>query len=175
MPPKSALNSNKNKKSASEPCVSHRTDAGSASTLDPEAKDRFELELCWCIQQMEASLAGGKLQEKQVQELSKQLHSLKSNTAPLVKKRQIMRNTLGDYREKMAEDERKFSKTVSAVKFTDSTSLEKKSIFIKKAAGYSTQNSNRQTDDHRTENTLQSTEQTVCNSNKTESPFKFNF
>ncbi|KAG5344062.1 U488 protein, partial [Acromyrmex charruanus] len=122
---------------------------------------------------MEASLVGGKLQKKQVQELSKQLHSLKSNTAPLVKKRQIMRNTLGDYREKMAEDERKFSKTVSVVKFTGSTSLEKKSIFVKKAAGCSTQNSNRQTDDRRTQNTLQSTEQAVCN--KTESPFKFNF
>jgi len=167
-------NSKRNKKSVSESCVP-RTDASNASVLDPEAKDRFELELCWCIQQMEASLAGGKLQEKQVQELSKQLHSLKSNTAPLVKKRQIMRNTLGDYREKMAEDERKFSKTVSVVKFTGSTSLEKKSIFIKKAAGCSTQNSNRQTDDHRTQNTLQSTE-AVCNSNKTESsPFKFNF
>ncbi|KAG5336114.1 U488 protein, partial [Acromyrmex heyeri] len=166
---------NKNKKSVSELCVSPRTDASNANALDPEAKDRFELELCWCIQQMEASLVGGKLQEKQVQELSKQLHSLKSNTAPLVKKRQIMRNTLGDYREKMAEDERKFSKTVSVVKFTGSTSLEKKSIFVKKAAGCSTQNSNRQTDDHRTQNTLQSTEQAVCNSNKTESPFKFNF
>ncbi|KYN31048.1 hypothetical protein ALC56_14860 [Trachymyrmex septentrionalis] len=124
---------------------------------------------------MEASLAGGKLQEKQVQELSKHIHLLKSNTAPLVKKRQVMRNTLGDYREKMAEDERKFSKTVSVVKFTDSASLEKKSIFIKKAAGYRTQNSNRQTDDHKTQNTLQSTEQAVCNSNKTESSFKFNF
>ncbi|KYQ49081.1 hypothetical protein ALC60_11867, partial [Trachymyrmex zeteki] len=165
---------NKNKKSVST-CVSPRTDASNASTLNPEVEDRFELELCWCIQQMEASLAGGKLQEKQVQELSKQLHSLKSNTAPLVKKRQIMRNTLGDYREKMAEDERKFSKTVSTVKFTGSTSLEKKSIFIKKATGYSTQNSNRQTDDHGTQNILQSTEQAVCNSNKTESPFKFNF
>ncbi|XP_012060450.1 PREDICTED: UPF0488 protein CG14286 [Atta cephalotes] len=176
MPPKSALNSKRNKKSVSESCVFPRTDASNASVLDPEAKDLFELELCWCIQQMEASLAGGKLQEKQVQELSKQLHSLKSNTAPLVKKRQIMRNTLGDYREKMAEDERKFSKAVSVVKFIGSTSLEKKSVFIKKAAGCSTQNSNRQTDDRRTQNTLQSTEQAVCNSNKTESsPFKFNF
>ncbi|XP_018399427.1 PREDICTED: UPF0488 protein CG14286 [Cyphomyrmex costatus] len=179
MPPKSALNSkrNKNKKSVSEPCLPPKKDASNASNLDPEAEDRFELELYWCIQQMEASLAVGKLQEKQVQELSKQLHSLKSNTAPLVKKRQIMRNTFGDYREKMAEDERKFSKTVSTVKFTGSTSAEKKSIFIKKATGFRIQNSNKQTDDHRTQNTLQNTERAICNiySNRIETPFKFNF
>lgn len=149
--------------------------SSSTSGLDSEAEDRFELELCWCIQQLEMSLSTGKLQEKQMLELSKQLNSLKSNTASLIKKRQIMRNTLGDYREKMAEDERKFSKTVSAVKFTSSASADKKSVFIKKATGRSTQDFDGQTDNHRTQNILQSTKEVDRDSNKTETPFQFNF
>lgn len=86
-----------------------------------------------------------------------------------------MRHTLGDYREKMAEDERKLSKTVSAVKFTRSASADKKSVFIKKATGCGTQDFNRQRDDRRTQNTLQSTEQAVSDSDRTETPFRFNF
>lgn len=86
-----------------------------------------------------------------------------------------MRKTLGDYREKMVEDEQKFNKTASAVKFTNSTSANKKSIFIKKAAGRGTQDFNRQMDDHRTQNMLQSTEQAVSDSNRTDTPFRFNF
>lgn len=167
---------NGNKKSMSERVLPKVTiDTSSASGLAPEVEDRFELELCWCIQQLEASLATGKLQEKQAQELGKQIHSLKSNTASLIKKRQIMRKTLGDYREKMVEDEQKFNKTASAVKFTNSTSANKKSIFIKKAAGRGTQDFNRQMDDHRTQNMLQSTEQAVSDSNRTDTPFRFNF
>lgn len=178
MPPKSATNSKRNSrstKSVSEPRVPPRTVDGTNDALDPEAQDRFELELCWCIQQLETSLAAGKLQEKQMQEVGKQLHSLKSHTAPLIKKRQIMRSTLGDYRVRMAEDERKFSKAVSAVKFASSASADRKSMFIKKAAGCSTQNSNRQTDGHGTQNTSQSTNQTVSGSSKAETPFQFNF
>lgn len=48
-----------------------------------------------------------------------------------------MRNTLGDYRKKMAEDERKFKKLGSTVKFADPAIARKtikKSMFIKKAA-----------------------------------------
>lgn len=85
-----------------------------------------------------------------------------------------MRNTLGDYREKMAEDERKFSKTVSAVKFT-SALADRKSIFVKKAAGRGIQDSNRQMNNRRMENILQNTEQAVSDSDRTDPPFRFNF
>ncbi|XP_011876942.1 PREDICTED: UPF0488 protein CG14286 [Vollenhovia emeryi] len=175
MPPKPAMNSKRNSgsnKSTSEPNVPPRAvDAGNASGLDPEAEDRFELELCWCIQQLEASLAAGKLQMKQAQELSRQLNSLKSNTASLIRKRQIMRNTLGDYREKMVEDERKFGKTVSAVKFTSSASADRKSIFVKKATGRGIQDS--KMDDKRTQNVLQSAKQ--ADGDRPHTPFRFNF
>ncbi|XP_012529792.1 UPF0488 protein CG14286 [Monomorium pharaonis] len=175
MPPKPVMNSKRNSKTKKdvELCDPPKVvNTKSASGLSPEAEDRFELELCWCIQQLEASLGTGKLQEKQVQELSKQLQSLKSNTASLIRKRQIMRNTFGDYREKMAEDERKFSKTMSTVKFTSSTSADKKSIFIKKATAHM-QNLNKQTDG--LQSISQSAKQIVSDSNGTETPFQFNF
>ncbi|EFN62368.1 UPF0488 protein CG14286 [Camponotus floridanus] len=175
MPLKSSTNnkrSSKNKKSATQTCIlPEAVDANSASGLNLEMEDKFELELCWCIQQLEASLASGKLHNKQAQDLSKQLHSLKSNTAPLVKKRQIMRNALGNYREKMAEDERKLSRTVSAVKFTSSASANKKSMFIRKAIQHDAQDLKEQAnDDHK----LQNVKQAIID-NRTQIPFQFNF
>ncbi|XP_025160290.1 UPF0488 protein CG14286 [Harpegnathos saltator] len=177
MPPKSAMNSKrstKNKKCTSEPRISPEATADSTSGLNPEIEDQFELELCWCIQQLEASLANSKLQEKQVQDFNKYLRSLKSNTAPLIKKRQIMRNTLGNYRDKMAEDERKLNKTVSNVMFTNPAAINKKSVFIKKAAKCSEQNHPEQTNDHRIQETSVSAKQ-IINIDKTQTPFKFNF
>lgn len=46
-------------------------------------------------------------QPKSVQDAEKTLRSLKSGSQPLVKKRQLMQAAFGDYRKKMAEEERK--------------------------------------------------------------------
>lgn len=166
--------SNKNNKCTSNPCISPKAtvDVNSTSGLDPEVEDQFELELCWCIQQLETSLGSGKLQEKQAQDLSKHIRSLKSNTASLIKKRQIMRSTLGDYKDKMAEDERKLSKSVSNVKFTNLAAINKKSVFIKKATVYNEQKHQEEADDRGSQETLVSTKR-IININRT--PFQFNF
>ncbi|XP_032679844.1 UPF0488 protein CG14286 isoform X2 [Odontomachus brunneus] len=178
MPPKSGTNSkrsNKNKKCNEESCAPSKTaiDVSNTSGLNPEAESQFELELCWCIQQLETTLASGKLQEKQAQDLNKHLRSLKSNTAPLIKKRQIMRNTLGDYKDKMAEDERKLNKIVSNVKFINPV-VNKKSVFIKKAIKHNEQKHKGQTSDHKTPETLVSAKQ-IINIDRTQTPFQFNF
>lgn len=149
-------------------------DASGTSGLNLEAENKFELELCWCVQQLEASLASGKLHDKQAQDLGKQLHSLKSNTASLIRKRQIMRNALGDYREKMAEDERKLSRTASAVKFTNSASANKKSMFIKKAVRHDAQKFKEQANDDN-DHKLQDVKQAIIDINRTQIPFQFNF
>lgn len=47
-----------------------------------------------------------------VQEHTKSLNTLMSNTAPIVKKRQVMRLSFGDYRTKMLEDEKKVKSTL---------------------------------------------------------------
>lgn len=90
-------------------------------------------------------LATGKLPAKQASDLNKNINILKSNTAPLIKKRQVMRNTLGNYREKMAMDEQKLGKNASSIKFTTAPSHNKRCMFLRKAACTSTKD-NQNTD-----------------------------
>jgi len=92
---------------------------------------------------------------------------------PLIKKRQIMNNILGDYRKKMIEDEQKLNKTVSTVKFVCSASANKKSMFIRKAV-HNIKESESQADDHERQDKLVNTK-TIIDSNRTQTPFKFNF
>lgn len=139
--------------------------------MSQEAEDQFELELCWCIQHLEICLATGKLPDKQVHDLNKNINILKNNTAPLIKKRQIMRNTLGNYREKMALDEQKLGKTASSVKFISPPSQNKKYIFVKKAAAASTK---KMQDAKHIIPPLNSTENTTDIDN-VQPVFKFNF
>ena len=138
MPPKPRPNAKKpgaSKKNAPPPKVVNLAggSAETASGLSQEAEDQFELELCWCIQQLGKCLASGKLAEKQAHDLTKNINILKSNTAPMIKKRQVMRNTLGNYREKMALDEQKFSRASCSMKFVSMPTLNKKCVFVKKA------------------------------------------
>lgn len=42
----------------------------------------------------------------------KALNILKNNSQPIIKKRQIMNLTFGDYRSKMADEEKKLSKGI---------------------------------------------------------------
>ncbi|KAK1130916.1 hypothetical protein K0M31_017221 [Melipona bicolor] len=125
-----------NEKSTKPPKLANlgNTAAETSSGLSQEAEDQFELELCWCIQQLEMCLTTGKLSEKQTHDLTKNINILKSNTAPLVKKRQIMRNTLGNYREKMTVDEQKYGKAACSIKFVPPSSQNKKYLFLRKAA-----------------------------------------
>lgn len=133
MPPKGSRRT-----SVQQPKVKNPADVSSTNALSREAEDQLELELCWCIQQLEMCLASGKLQEKQAHDLARNVNVLKSNTAPLIKKRQVMRNTLGDYRQKMADDEQKLNKNTLTVKFTNNVPGEK-CMFLKKSLCKSTQ------------------------------------
>lgn len=49
----------------------------------------------------------------------KALNVLMSHSTPLVRKRQVMRLSFGDYRTKMAEEERKLSKGKFTIIFLD--------------------------------------------------------
>ncbi|XP_015120028.1 UPF0488 protein CG14286 [Diachasma alloeum] len=109
----------------------------SASGLDLETENKFELELCWCIQQLELSMNSNKLGDKQIRDAQKSLKLLKSNNVPLVQKRQIMRTTFGDYRAKMLQEEKKHSKSASTVRIVTPKPKENKSVFLKKAKGLS--------------------------------------
>ncbi|TMW49516.1 hypothetical protein DOY81_005406 [Sarcophaga bullata] len=95
---------------------------------------QFELELCWCVQQLETALNSGKLSQKVAEDTVKNLKILKGNSAPLIKKRQVMKAAMGDYRAKMKEEEKKMSLAVKQIKFTPTADVNKKSNFVKKSA-----------------------------------------
>ncbi|XP_029051812.1 UPF0488 protein CG14286 [Osmia bicornis bicornis] len=176
MPPKPKTSAKKpavNKRKPELGRTSNSANVGSETTsgLSQEAEDQFELELCWCIQQLEMCLATGKLAEKQALDLNKNISILKSNNAPLIKKRQIMRNTLGNYREKMALDEQKLGKTTSSIKFLPAPMQNKKCIFLKKASFSSVKK--KQYSDNDT--TCLSADEPSIDIDNLQTVFKFNF
>ena len=84
----------------------------------------------------------GNMNEKKAGETRKLIRLLKSPKTPLVKLRQAMRTTFGDYRSKMAADEQKHrlvqAKAVVVAKkpeaSSSSSSSSSKSLFVKKSA-----------------------------------------
>ncbi|XP_022248382.1 UPF0488 protein CG14286-like isoform X5 [Limulus polyphemus] len=70
--------------------------------------EKFEEELCWCINQLQLSIESKNVSQKQVEDSIKMLKTLQNPKAPLIKKRQVMRGAFGDYRLKMKEDKKKF-------------------------------------------------------------------
>lgn len=100
--------------------------------LTASQEEQFQSELYWCINQLQQALSLGKLNSKQVQEHTKALNTLMNNNAPMVKKRQVMRLSFGDYRTKMVEEEKKAKKVSMKI---SSKGPSEKSQFIKKALG----------------------------------------
>ena len=83
----------------------------STSTNSPNEsleQQKFQEELSWCIDYLETNLRTKKLSEKQSKDLVKTISSLKNTKNPLAKKRQVMRISCGDYRAKMAKEEKEF-------------------------------------------------------------------
>ncbi|NXP08672.1 CH033 protein, partial [Thinocorus orbignyianus] len=64
-------------------------------------------EVDWCVEQLELGLKTQKSTPKQAEEARRAIKTLRSDKAPLVKKRQLMRTMFGDYRKKMEEEWRK--------------------------------------------------------------------
>ncbi|XP_075154982.1 UPF0488 protein CG14286 [Haematobia irritans] len=111
------------------PIVSNTSSSG-----NEEMDRQFELELCWCVQQMETALNSGKLSQKVADDTLRNLKVLKGHN-PIIKKRQVMKSSMGDYRAKMKEEEKKMSLAPKQIKFkTSSADDGKKSSFVKKSA-----------------------------------------
>ncbi|XP_064178422.1 UPF0488 protein C8orf33 homolog isoform X3 [Anguilla rostrata] len=101
------------------------------------AEQQLVRELDWCVEQLELGLRTQKSSPKQMEEASRALKTLRSNKAPLVKKRQVMRAMFGDYRKKMEEDKAKQVKLIhAAVKSARVTAVlepAKKPVFHRRA------------------------------------------
>ncbi|XP_061392368.1 UPF0488 protein CG14286 [Musca vetustissima] len=117
------------------PIVTPSTSSNGTDVLGSAEADRqFELELCWCVQQLETALNTGKLSQKVAEDTVKNLKILKGRH-PIIKKRQVMKASMGDYRSKMKEEEKKMSLAPKQIKFTSTAANDvKKSSFVKKSA-----------------------------------------
>ncbi|XP_041063378.1 UPF0488 protein C8orf33 homolog [Carcharodon carcharias] len=69
--------------------------------------EQLRREVDWCIEQLELGLRTQKVKQKQADGALHALRTLRSEKAPLVKKRQVMRSIFGDYRKKMEEERQK--------------------------------------------------------------------
>ncbi|PKK21912.1 UPF0488 protein C8orf33 homolog, transcript variant X2, partial [Columba livia] len=69
-----------------------------------QSDDQLWKEVSWCVEQLELGLKTQKPTPKQAEEAVRAIKTLRSDKAPLVKKRQLMRTMFGDYRKKMEED-----------------------------------------------------------------------
>ncbi|XP_078519073.1 UPF0488 protein C8orf33 homolog isoform X2 [Lissotriton helveticus] len=99
---------------------SHESAGQSVSKLEhqyEEAKggdEQLHREVDWCIEQLELGLKRQKSTQKQAEEVLRAVKILRSEKAALVKKRQIMRSMLGDYRKKMEEESGKQMRLLQA-------------------------------------------------------------
>ena len=85
-----------------------------------------------------------------------------------------MRNTLGNYREKMAVDEQKHGKAACSIKFTPLSSQNKKYLFLKKAASTGKEKGEEEKHSNIVTCSLNSGEKSV-DTDDVQNVFKFNF
>eukprot|EP01017_Pseudomicrothorax_dubius_P013523 TRINITY_DN1599_c0_g4_i1.p1 TRINITY_DN1599_c0_g4~~TRINITY_DN1599_c0_g4_i1.p1 ORF type:complete len:129 (-),score=58.38 TRINITY_DN1599_c0_g4_i1:108-494(-) len=68
-----------------------------------EEKTDFEKELNWCLNQLKLGLQRNAVTSDQVKQTTEVINILESKTAPIVKKRHLMRVVFGDYRKLMKQ------------------------------------------------------------------------
>ncbi|NXQ25361.1 CH033 protein, partial [Alaudala cheleensis] len=103
---------NKNKTEESETSRKAKAEAYSCQNTDTSHQDektaqsdeQLWKEVDWCVNQLELGLKTQKPTPKQAEEALRAIRTLRSDKAPLVKKRQLMRAMFGDYRKKMQEE-----------------------------------------------------------------------
>lgn len=76
----------------------------SMDTTEISVQDRLEMELLWCIEQLEMGLQRKQPTPKQAQETARILKILNSSKAPVAQKRQVMHMTFGDYKSRIQTD-----------------------------------------------------------------------
>ncbi|GIY40338.1 hypothetical protein CDAR_479921 [Caerostris darwini] len=87
----------------------------SKKSMGPENDPAFEDELFWCQEYLELKLLQ-KLSFKQTLLLQQALKTLKSSKSSYIKKRQVMRNTCGNYRKDMEEEMKASEKRLENIK-----------------------------------------------------------
>ena len=103
-----------------------KDDLNPGSTLEDDIK--------WCIAQLEMSVVSKSVPKKQKEESMKYIKLLQSGKTPVPRKRQIMRQNFGDYKQKMRE--RPLLDDDITLKVADSELMESAGTFHRKGAKF---------------------------------------
>ncbi|XP_074742240.1 UPF0488 protein C8orf33 homolog isoform X1 [Strix uralensis] len=93
-----------NRKAKAEANRCQNKDTSHQDETSQQSDDQLWKEVDWCVEQLELGLKTQKPTPKQAEEALRAIKTLRSDKAPLVKKRQLMRAMFGDYRKKMEEE-----------------------------------------------------------------------
>ncbi|KAK6997410.1 hypothetical protein SK128_003434, partial [Halocaridina rubra] len=157
-------------RSISSPASSSKlpSEVSNAETDDnqDDALERFPLELRWCLQQLEQAMEKKKSNPKEAEDILKSYKILAGRKAPFVKKRQLMRSMFGDYRKKMAEEEKKFKLVLPTLKAQSAPPNKSKFLKHKSVSG------REEPIDEKQINTSHSTTENVCENVETQTEVK---
>ncbi|NWT88265.1 CH033 protein, partial [Lanius ludovicianus] len=92
------------RKAQTEANSCQNTDTSHQEEKTSQSVEQLWKEVDWCVNQLELGLKTQKPTPKQAEEALRAIRTLRSDKAPLVKKRQLMRAMFGDYRKKMQEE-----------------------------------------------------------------------
>ncbi|XP_041318481.1 N-acetylglucosamine-6-phosphate deacetylase isoform X2 [Pyrgilauda ruficollis] len=92
------------RKAKAEANSCQNTDTSHQDEKTSQSDEQLWKEVDWCVNQLELGLKTQKPTPKQAEEALRAIRTLRSDKAPLVKKRQLMRAMFGDYRKKMQEE-----------------------------------------------------------------------
>ncbi|XP_050835842.1 N-acetylglucosamine-6-phosphate deacetylase isoform X2 [Serinus canaria] len=92
------------KKAKAEANNCQNTDTSHQDEKTSQSDEQLWKEVDWCVSQLELGLKTQKPTPKQAEEALRAIRTLRSDKAPLVKKRQLMRSMFGDYRKKMQDE-----------------------------------------------------------------------
>ena len=113
-------------KSTKQPADDSKNDINPGSTLEDDIK--------WCIAQLEMAVVSKSVTKKQKEESIKYIKLLQSSRTPVPRKRQIMRQNFGDYKQKMRE--RPLPDRDVALKVADSEFLDSAGKFHRKSTSF---------------------------------------
>ncbi|KAL8569743.1 hypothetical protein ACOMHN_007266 [Nucella lapillus] len=102
------------------------------------SEDQLQLEVDWCVTRLEEKLVAMDPYSRPAQEAAKVHRILKSSKAPVIKKRQAMRNMFGDYRAKMKAMEKKSLAAMKKSKLVAVTEPPGQSRFLRRSTGAQT-------------------------------------
>ncbi|XP_064009181.1 UPF0488 protein C8orf33 homolog [Pogoniulus pusillus] len=101
---KETIKTETNKKAKAEANTCQSKDNSQQAETPQQLDEQLWKEVDWCVEQLELGLKTQKPTPRQAAEALQAIRTLRSDKAPLVKKRQLMRAMFGDYRKKMEEE-----------------------------------------------------------------------